>query len=111
MILPVQDTKGKLHGASPLCFNGVRSLLMNATTSAPTPWSPQPGDLVVVLCPDDYVASLRNKIKAGRVGVIEHFFDHDPSYAWVRFPAVGRKKELRHQFRVKGLARAPKQGG
>ena len=63
------------------------------------------GDQVVVSDPEGFVAEVRNKIKNGRVGEIVKMDDAD--YALVCFPAVGRRKQFRHHFRVKLLEAAP----
>lgn len=60
------------------------------------------GDQVIVTDPDGYVAEVRNKIKNDRVGEIVRL-DEGDDYAYVRFPAVGRRKEFRHQFRLRFL--------
>ena len=70
-------------------------------------WTPAIGDQVFVNDPDGYVADLRSKIKNGRVGEIVKLQDGDPNFAYVRFPGGGRRKELRHAFRLSALSLAP----
>lgn len=78
-----------------------------STSSISGAWTPQVGDRVVVSEPDDYLAEVRNKVRGGRVGEIRSFQAHNTEMAWVVFPAAGRRKEYRHQFRVGALAPAP----
>lgn len=62
------------------------------------------GDQVIVADPDSFLADLRNKVKNGRVGEITRI--RDDGYAFVTFPAVGRRKEFKHAFRPSFLEKA-----
>lgn len=60
------------------------------------------GEQVVVTDPDSFIAEVRDKVKAGRVGEVLRV--RDDGYALVVFPSIGRRKEFKHAFRFSFLA-------